>query len=84
MRCSTKPVRECHSCLLNLGDECWLYAYPRGQWRGGRRCPAFGDEEIHAAFRTWQKRPVVKSRKELRRGFFRTRQRKVVRRRVRR
>jgi len=84
MRYSTKPIRKCYSCLLNLGDECWLYAYPRGQWRGDRHCPAFGNEEIYAAFRTWQKRPVIKTRQELRREFFRARRKKVVRRLVRR
>ncbi len=73
-RSSQKPVRKCHACLLNLGDHCWLYAYPRGQWRLDRSCRAFGNEEIYEAFRRWQKQPAVKSRKDLRRMVHRQRQ----------
>jgi len=73
MRQSEKPIRKCHSCLLNMGDHCWLYLYPRGQWRGGRTCVAFGDDGIHEAFRAWKKQPTVKSRKDLRREVFRQR-----------
>lgn len=75
MRRTCKPVRSCHACLLNLGDHCWLYKYPRGQWRGGRTCPAAGDAAIHEEFRRWQKQPDVKTRKELRRELFRSRKR---------
>ncbi len=78
MRYSRKPVRKCHSCLLNQGDHCWLYRYPRGQWRGDRRCPGSENEALYREFREWEKGPRVKSRKELRREFFRTRKRTVV------
>jgi len=71
MRLSRKPVRKCHACLLNLGDQCWLFEYPRGQWRGPRRCGALDDPAIHGRFRQWQKQPTVKSRKDLRRESFR-------------
>jgi hypothetical protein len=71
MRLSAKPVRKCHACLLNLDDRCWLYRYPRGQWRGEKRCSAFANEEVYRQFREWQKQPQVKTRKELRREFFR-------------
>jgi len=70
MHRTRKPVRECHSCLLNLGDICWLYAYPRGQWRG-RRCRAFENEEFYARYEEWLKEPTVKTRRELRREAFR-------------
>ncbi len=80
MHRNNKPVRKCHSCLLNLGDHCWLYKYPRGQWRSGRICPAFENEKIYKDFREWQKQPDVKTRKELRRSFFRSRKRKKIRR----
>ena len=73
MRRTLKPVRKCYSCLLNLGSCCWIYRYPRGQWRDGRRCPGFENEELYAAYLAWQKMPTVKSRRELRREFFRTR-----------
>jgi hypothetical protein len=71
MRLSRKPVRKCHACLLNLGDHCWVYACPRSRWRGGKRCAGFENEAMYRDFRAWQKEPTVKTRKELRRGFFR-------------
>jgi hypothetical protein len=80
MRISRKPVHACYTCLLNLGDHCWLYSYPRGQWRAGRRCPAFENETVYARFRQDRKQPDVKTRKELRRQFFRGRKRTQVRR----
>ena len=80
MRQTSKPVRKCHSCLLNLGDHCWLYRYPRGQWRHGRTCPGFENETLYEQFRAWRKQPSIKTRAELRRAFFRARRRKVVRR----
>lgn len=70
MKITRKPVRKCHKCLLNLGHECWLFAYPRGQWRG-RRCTVYGNEEIYAEYRVWLKDPVILTRKELRRAAFR-------------
>lgn len=80
MRQTSKPVHKCYSCLLNLHDHCWLYKYPRGQWRGGRACSAFENEELYDQYRTWCKQPSVKTRKELRREFFRTKPRIQVRR----
>ncbi|NQT93263.1 MAG: hypothetical protein HQ559_10915 [Lentisphaerae bacterium] len=76
MRRSAKPVRRCYSCPLNLGDHCWLYAYPRGQWRGDRRCAACDDPEIHGEYRNWQKQPRIRNRADIRRDFFRSRRRK--------
>ena len=71
MRVSRKPVHDCHACLLNLGDHCWLFEYPRGQWRGRKRCRALEDPQVHREFRLWKKQPTVKSKKELRRAYFR-------------
>jgi hypothetical protein len=67
MKSSRKPVRPCHGCLLNLGDRCWLYRYPRGRWRHDRHCGARHDETVHARFRESLKEPTVKTLKELRR-----------------
>ena len=78
MKPSAKPVRKCHACLLNLGDRCWIYRYPRGQWRSGRRCGAFDDAALHARFRAWQKEPTVKTRRQLRQEFFRTKRKDGV------
>lgn len=71
MKQTAKPVHKCYSCVLNLGDHCWLYKYPRGQWSRKVGCPAFGDEDIYSKFREWQEKPKYKTRKELRREFFR-------------
>jgi len=73
VRYHQKPVRKCHGCGLNLGDHCWLYAYPRGQWRGERCCRAYGDAALYAALGEWRKRPDVKTRKTLRRETRRQR-----------
>lgn len=73
MKYHHKPVRRCHGCGLNLGDHCWLFAYPRGQWRGNKRCWAYGDKTLYAALEEWRKRPTVKNRKMLRRETYRQR-----------
>ncbi len=75
MKKSRKPVRKCHACPLNLGEYCWIYQYPRGQWRGEKHCAGYSDRGLHARFEEWCKEPSVKTRKELRREFFRTRRR---------
>ena len=72
MKKSWKPLRKCYHCPLNQGDHCWLYKYPRGQWHAGRRCPAFGNETVYEQFSAAQKLPDVKTRRDLRREFFRT------------
>jgi len=74
LRYHGKPVRKCHGCGLNLGDHCWLFAYPRGQWRGERCCRAHGDAALVAALAQWRKLPDVKTRKTLRRETHRQRQ----------
>jgi len=79
MQQTCKPVRKCYACLLNQGSHCWIYRYPRGQWRGGRHCPGFDDDELYGQYREWLKQPSVKTRKALRRGFFRKRRRMDMR-----
>ncbi len=78
MHYHAKPVRKCHGCLLNEGDRCWLFAYPRGQWRNGRLCRAVGDDTLHKAYAQWKKQPDVKDRKTLRRETHRGRQQAVA------
>jgi hypothetical protein len=68
---TNKPVRKCHSCLLNLGDRCWLYACPHDQWHGHAKCPGFGNEKRYADFREWQDRPKSEGSKDARRRFHR-------------
>ena len=78
MKKSQKPVRRCHACRLNLGDSCWIYLYPRGQWGEYKRCPGLENEDLYEQYEEWLKAPSVKTRKELRREFFRTRKRKEL------
>ena len=75
---STKPVHKCHPCLLNLGDHCWIYQYPRGQWRHDKTCPGFENEALYKQFQQWQKQPEVKTRKELRKEYFRSKKRQHI------
>jgi hypothetical protein len=75
MKRHLKPVRKCHGCLLNLGDHCWIYQYPRGQWRAWHHCRGREDVNLHESYRDWLKMPTVKSRKELRQNFFRAKRR---------
>lgn len=67
MRQHHKPVRKCHGCPLNMGHHCWVFLYPRGQWRDGHDCRLRHDVAVHEAYRQWCNRPTVKSRKMLRR-----------------
>lgn len=73
MRLHQKPVRKCHGCPMNLGDHCWVYQYPRGQWRSGSICRIRSDVAVLSAFEQWQKQPTVKNRKVLRREEHRGR-----------
>ncbi|MFC1498412.1 hypothetical protein ACFLS1_08095 [Verrucomicrobiota bacterium] len=66
-----------------MSDHCWLYQYPRGQWRGNRKCRAFENKDIYHEYNEWKKQPSVKTRKELRREFFRTKTRPLLGRRKR-
>ncbi len=54
-----------------MGRHCWIYLYPRGQWRNGHDCPLRHDVMVHQAFEQWKKRPTVKSLKMLRRDEHR-------------
>jgi len=76
MKRHAKPVGACYACVLNLGDHCGIYAYPRGQWRS-RRCAGFDDPEIHRAYEALSREVQVKTRRELRQELFRSRRRKA-------
>ena len=71
MRISRKPIRACYACPMNMGTHCWAYANPRARWEKHGRCPAFENEEIYALFEQWKKQPRVKTRREIRREFYR-------------
>lgn len=71
MRIGPKPVHGCYTCLLNLGDQCWKYAFPRRQW-SRKKCPGFENENLYRQFRDWQAEPHVKTRRQLRQEAFRS------------
>ncbi len=70
MRVTQKPVRKCYSCLLNLGDRCWLYDNPHDQWHRLHRCPGFGNQALHAEFQAWQLKPRHVTPRQQRRERF--------------
>ncbi|MFH1476459.1 MAG: hypothetical protein ABIH24_03050 [Verrucomicrobiota bacterium] len=70
MRYTSKPMRRCNTCLLNLGAVCWKFACPRREWERGR-CQGFENDELYRQFREWQEAPHVKTAKQLRREAFR-------------
>jgi len=74
MHITEKPVRKCHSCLLNLGDRCWAYQCPHEQWHDRPKCPGFENEELYAEFKEWQKNPDKPSRREQRRDHYKSHQ----------
>ncbi|HMP74244.1 MAG TPA: hypothetical protein PKE55_13370 [Kiritimatiellia bacterium] len=39
---STKPVRECKGCELNLGDKCAIFHHPVLKWKG-RNCEGYNN-----------------------------------------
>lgn len=45
MKHTSKPVRKCYGCGLNLGDTCGKYASPHSMWHH-RRCPGHGNEQM--------------------------------------
>ncbi|MBN1670805.1 MAG: hypothetical protein JXR37_07225 [Kiritimatiellae bacterium] len=70
MHRTSKPTRKCYSCLLNLGDRCWMYDCPHDQWHDRRKCPGFGNREFYSQFRAWLETPRRKSGRERRREVF--------------
>lgn len=51
MHRTSKPVRKCHGCGLNLRDRCAVYDDPHAQWNKHRRCPGYMNEEMLAAYK---------------------------------
>lgn len=46
MHTSSKPVRKCHGCGLNLRDRCGVYKSPHEMWHNRKRCPGHGNEAL--------------------------------------
>ena len=63
---STKPVRKCHSCKLNLGERCAVFRDPHQEWKPGK-CRGFGDEALYEAYLAETARHPPDVRKEARR-----------------
>lgn len=66
MRITSKPVRKCHGCLLNLGDRCWGYRFPQRQWRRRGGCPGYDNPVAYELYHEWLRQPSVKTPRELR------------------
>ena len=72
MKRTSKPVRNCHGCGLNLGDHCALYDSPHEMWRR-RKCPGFGNEELLREYEENQARHEERQAKQKRREVARER-----------
>ena len=66
MHKTTKPVRKCHGCKLNIGGRCAIFPDPRKQWRSGR-CKGYQDEQLYRQYLDGQaKHPPDKARERRR------------------
>ena len=46
MHRSSKPVRKCNGCGLNLRDRCGVYDNPHGQWERRKQCSGYMNEKL--------------------------------------
>jgi hypothetical protein len=46
---SSKPIRKCHGCKLNLGETCGVFPNPREQWNN-KTCHGFGNEKMYQEY----------------------------------
>ena len=53
---STKPVKECSGCELNLGKRCAVFEQPKLQWKH-RNCKGYNDLVLIALYEK-QQHPV--------------------------
>jgi len=51
MHRSSKPVRKCNGCGLNLGDKCGVYDNPHVQWQRRNGCPGHMNEKLLQEYR---------------------------------
>ena len=63
---STKPVRKCHGCGLNLRDHCGVFGYPHDMWHNHRHCPGYMNEELLARYQAQQERTHPDPKREKR------------------
>ena len=67
MHRSSKPVRKCNGCGLNLGDKCGVYDNPHAQWQKRNGCPGYMNEALLQEYRqrtTKQKRDARKVKRK--------------------
>ena len=51
MHSSSKPVRKCNGCGLNLRDRCGVFDNPHEQWERRRHCPGYRNETLLAKYK---------------------------------
>ena len=59
---STKPVKECLHCALNLGKQCAIFENPELKWKR-RKCEGFNNPEYIEIYERMQKPEGAYARK---------------------
>ena len=60
---STKPVKECHGCALNLLKRCAVFEHPVLKWKH-RRCEGYNDPEMIERYERMQHPEGARERKK--------------------
>lgn len=59
---STKPVKECKGCALNLGKQCGVFEHPVLQWKH-RTCKGYNQPDLIARYEKMQNPEGARRRK---------------------
>jgi len=73
MHRTSKPVRKCNGCGLNLGDRCGVYSNPRDQWSGRSHCPGYMNDKMLAEFEEGRKATATDLKRQDRKDCARLR-----------
>lgn len=60
---STKPVKDCKGCALNLKTHCAIFHHPVLKWKG-RNCEGYNNEMYIRHYETTLKMEGARARKE--------------------
>ncbi len=64
---STKPVRQCNACKLNLGKTCGIFHHPVLKWKN-RKCEGFNNPMFIDHYEKTLKPEGARARKAMRQG----------------
>ncbi len=70
MHSKGKPVRKCHSCILNLKDHCAIYAEPHDKWHHSK-CGSYNNRELHREYLEYTSKHPESYAKKVRRNTAR-------------